>query len=94
LIVPDLRGFGASTHPGDVKSSGALSDLVGDLVCILQQANVKSVTCMGYDFSTFPSVGFSDSDLHYTHLVTTGVHRSATKQLDHDPILSMQLLVL
>ena len=60
---------------------------MGDLVCILQQANVKSVICMGYDFATFPSLGFSDS---YTRLVTTGVHRSAMKQLDYDLILSMQ----
>jgi len=52
LIVPDLRGFGSSTHPGDVKSSGRLGDIVGDLVCILQQANVKSVTCMGHDWGS------------------------------------------
>jgi len=52
LIIPDLRGFGASTHPVDVSSSGALSDIVGDLVCILQQANVKSVVCMGHDWGS------------------------------------------
>ena len=34
---------------------------MGDLVCILQHANVKSAICMGYDFNTFSSVGFSDS---------------------------------
>lgn len=52
LIIPDLRGFGASTHPGDVRSSGTLSDMVGDLVCILQQANVVSVVCMGHDWGS------------------------------------------
>ena len=87
MIVPDLRGFGASTHPGDVRSSGTLGDIVGDLVCILQQANVKSVICMGYDLRAF-RWGFSNS--HCTRLVTTGAHRSATRQPDYDLILSKQ----
>jgi soluble epoxide hydrolase/lipid-phosphate phosphatase len=52
LIVPDLRGFGSSTYPGDVKSSGTLGDIVGDLVCILKQANVSSVICMGHDWGS------------------------------------------
>ncbi|KAI0301880.1 Alpha/Beta hydrolase protein [Multifurca ochricompacta] len=32
LIIPDIRGFGASTHPGDVQSSGPFPDLVGDVI--------------------------------------------------------------
>jgi soluble epoxide hydrolase / lipid-phosphate phosphatase len=47
LIVPDLRGFGSSTHPDDVQSSGTMGDMVGDLVCILEHANVKSAICVG-----------------------------------------------
>jgi soluble epoxide hydrolase / lipid-phosphate phosphatase len=47
LLVPDLRGFGGSSHPGDVQTSGTMGDLVGDLVCILEHANVRSVTCIG-----------------------------------------------
>ncbi|KAF8806818.1 alpha/beta-hydrolase [Phlegmacium glaucopus] len=52
LIIPDLRGFGGSTHPGDVRSSGTLGDMVDDLVCILQQAKVESVICMGHDWGS------------------------------------------
>ncbi|KAF8164754.1 Alpha/Beta hydrolase protein [Crassisporium funariophilum] len=52
LIIPDLRGFGASTHPGDTRSSGTLGDMVGDLVCILQEANVGSAICMGHDWGS------------------------------------------
>ncbi|TFY76836.1 hypothetical protein EWM64_g7177 [Hericium alpestre] len=48
LIIPDLRGFGSSTHPGDVKSSGTMFDLVGDLLCILKDAKVAQTVCVGY----------------------------------------------
>ncbi|KAF7984325.1 hypothetical protein HWV62_15319 [Athelia sp. TMB] len=50
IVAPDLRGFGASTHPGDVQSSGTMGDLVGDLVCILEHAEVKSAVCVGHDW--------------------------------------------
>lgn len=68
MIIPNLRGFGESTHPGDVRSSGTMSDLVGDLVCILQQANVDSVTCIGYDSNTL----FIQALICIFFLVTTG----------------------
>ena len=47
LIVPDIRGFGASTHPGDVQSSGSMPDLVGDMLCILKQAGVSQTIVIG-----------------------------------------------
>ena len=47
LIVPNLRGFGASTHPGDVQSSGSFPDLVGDVMCILAHANVSQAIVVG-----------------------------------------------
>jgi soluble epoxide hydrolase/lipid-phosphate phosphatase len=50
LIAPDLRGFGSSTHPDDVESSGTMGDMVGDLVCILEHASVRSAICMGHDW--------------------------------------------
>ncbi|KAH7905596.1 Alpha/Beta hydrolase protein [Hygrophoropsis aurantiaca] len=50
LIVPDIRGFGGSTSPGDVQSSGTLGDMVGDLVCILEYAKVDHVVCLGHDW--------------------------------------------
>ncbi|KAH9007170.1 alpha/beta-hydrolase [Lactarius hatsudake] len=52
LIVPDTRGFGASTHPGDVQSSGSFPDLVGDLMCILRQAGVSQAVVIGHDWGS------------------------------------------
>jgi len=50
LIVPDLRGFGASTHPGDVESSGAMHDIVDDLTCIMDKVGVDEAVCVGHDW--------------------------------------------
>src|SRR6267142_208281 len=47
LIVPDIRGFGASTDPGDVQSSGSMPDLVGDMLCILEHASVSQAIVIG-----------------------------------------------
>jgi soluble epoxide hydrolase / lipid-phosphate phosphatase len=47
LIIPDIRGFGASTHPGDVQSSGSMPDLVEDIMCILQHASVSQAVVIG-----------------------------------------------
>ncbi|KAF8960273.1 Alpha/Beta hydrolase protein [Flammula alnicola] len=52
LIVPDLRGFGESTHPGEPQSSGTLGDMVSDLVCILEHAKVTSAVCIGHDWGS------------------------------------------
>ncbi|KAJ7911118.1 Alpha/Beta hydrolase protein [Mycena leptocephala] len=52
LIVPNLRGFADSTHPGDVRNSGTMPDMVGDLVCILQHASISSAVCVGHDWGT------------------------------------------
>lgn len=47
LLVPDLRGFGSSTHPDDVKSSGHMGDMVSDMVCLLEKAGVDKAICIG-----------------------------------------------
>ncbi|TFY61993.1 hypothetical protein EVG20_g6854 [Dentipellis fragilis] len=52
LIVPDQRGFGASTHPGDVKTSGTMIDLAGDLTCVLANAGVHNAICIGHDWGS------------------------------------------
>ncbi|KAI0314136.1 alpha/beta-hydrolase [Amylostereum chailletii] len=52
LIIPDSRGFGESTHPGDVKTSGTMPDLVDDLSCILRDSNVAKAICVGHDWGT------------------------------------------
>ncbi|KAL1741254.1 Alpha/Beta hydrolase protein [Schizophyllum fasciatum] len=52
LIAPDHRGFGESTHPGDVQSSGTLQDLVADMVCVLEHAGVATATCVGHDWGS------------------------------------------
>ncbi|KAG6811966.1 hypothetical protein H0H92_005070 [Tricholoma furcatifolium] len=52
LVVPDLRGFGESTHPGEARYSGNMGDMVGDLVCVLEHAKVKTAICMGHDWGS------------------------------------------
>ncbi|KAH9999509.1 alpha/beta-hydrolase [Russula vinacea] len=52
VIAPDLRGFGPSTHPGDVKSSGTMPDLVGDLLCILEHAGAPKAIAVGHDWGS------------------------------------------
>ncbi|TFY67620.1 hypothetical protein EVJ58_g1507 [Rhodofomes roseus] len=52
IIAPSIRGFGASGHPGDVKSSGNWADIVGDLVCVLEHAGVSNAICMGHDWGS------------------------------------------
>ncbi|KAL0064870.1 hypothetical protein AAF712_008123 [Marasmius tenuissimus] len=60
LIIPDLRGFGDSTHPDDVESSGTMYDHVGDLSCILHHAhqnknknkNRGKAICVGHDWGS------------------------------------------
>ena len=60
LIVPSLRGFGKSTHPGNVRSSGTLFDMVNDLDCILRHARVEKAICMG---CVIPDYASTDSNL-------------------------------
>lgn len=50
IIAPDHRGFGSSTHPDDVESSGTMFDLVGDLTCVLDNAGVDKAICLGHDW--------------------------------------------
>ncbi|KZT63800.1 alpha/beta-hydrolase [Daedalea quercina L-15889] len=52
ILAPNLRGFGASGHPDDVKASGNWADIVGDLVCVLEHARVDSAVCMGHDWGS------------------------------------------
>ncbi|KAJ7618461.1 Alpha/Beta hydrolase protein [Roridomyces roridus] len=52
LVLPDVRGFGESTHPGDVRSSGMIPDLVADMVCVLEHAGVSSAVCVGHDWGS------------------------------------------
>ncbi|CUA67092.1 hypothetical protein RSOLAG22IIIB_07179 [Rhizoctonia solani] len=50
LLVPDLRGFGWSSHPGDPENSGTIPDHIDDLVCLLKAANVSKAVCVGHDW--------------------------------------------
>jgi len=52
LLVPDQRGFGSSSHPGDVQASGTIGDMVGDMVCVLEHAGVQKATCVGHDWGS------------------------------------------
>lgn len=48
VIAIDIRGMGASGHPGDAQSSSTMGEFVDDLACVLKHAKVagKSV-CIG-----------------------------------------------
>ncbi|KAK7211760.1 hypothetical protein V2G26_018938 [Clonostachys chloroleuca] len=50
LIIVELRGFGDSEHPDDLISSNSMLDVVGDITCIMDHANVQAGICMGNDF--------------------------------------------
>ncbi|TFL00049.1 Alpha/Beta hydrolase protein [Pterulicium gracile] len=52
VIALDQRGFGSSTHPGNVHTSASMGDLVDDLVCVLQDAGVETAMCMGHDWGS------------------------------------------
>ncbi|KAK0191621.1 Alpha/Beta hydrolase protein [Armillaria mellea] len=52
LIVPDLRGFGRSSHPEDVQTSGTMFDHVGDLACVLEHTKVDTAICLGHDWGS------------------------------------------
>lgn len=52
LLVTNIRGFYKSTHPGDVRTGGAYSDFVSDLVCMMDHAGVESAVCVGHDWGS------------------------------------------
>ncbi|KAG8906419.1 hypothetical protein FRB99_006921 [Tulasnella sp. 403] len=47
LLIPNLRGFYKSSHPGDVYTSGTYGDFVSDLTCVMDNAGVEQAICMG-----------------------------------------------
>jgi pimeloyl-ACP methyl ester carboxylesterase len=49
LIVPDQRGFGASSKP-DGTSAYAMAKLVGDVVGLIEWSGVERVGVVGHDF--------------------------------------------
>ncbi|KZV87944.1 alpha/beta-hydrolase [Exidia glandulosa HHB12029] len=48
IIVPDLRGFGSSTHPG----SASFHEMADDLVCVLYDAGETSAILIGHDWGS------------------------------------------
>jgi len=52
LIIPDIRGFGSSGHPDDVRTSGNWPDIVGDLLCVLEHEGISNAVCMGHDWGS------------------------------------------
>jgi soluble epoxide hydrolase/lipid-phosphate phosphatase len=47
LLVPELRGFGASAAPPDVRAGTTMPDLAADMACILRHAGVAQAVCIG-----------------------------------------------
>lgn len=52
LIIPDLRGFGASSKPQDV-ADYTPAKLLNDLICILHAFEVKRAHVVGHDFGAY-----------------------------------------
>jgi pimeloyl-ACP methyl ester carboxylesterase len=49
VITPDLRGFGRSEHPAEVRSYG-LQNVVGDVRALLDQLEVPTAHVVGHDW--------------------------------------------
>jgi pimeloyl-ACP methyl ester carboxylesterase len=49
VLVPDLRGFGASSAPAD-RSAYGMSSVVGDLVAVMADAGAERVHLVGHDW--------------------------------------------
>ncbi|ETW84768.1 epoxide hydrolase [Heterobasidion irregulare TC 32-1] len=100
LLIPDLRGFGSSTHPGDVKSSGNMEDMVSDMICLLEKAEVKSTICVGHDWGSqiCYEAGRSRPDIFEAvvgvaipYIPAGGPFMPTTALLEHLPRLSYQV---
>lgn len=82
ILVPNLRGFYKSTHPGDVHSGGTYGDFISDLVCVLDNAGVESAICLGYVVRYV--VPASRADWDSLHLDMTGAPRFVSKLPGND----------
>jgi len=100
LIIPDLRGFGSSTAPGDVKSSGNMVDMVGDMLCVLEDAKVDTAICMGHDWGSQvcyeagrarPDVFDAVVGVAIPYIPAAGPFIPISALLDHLPRLAYQL---
>jgi pimeloyl-ACP methyl ester carboxylesterase len=49
VITPDMRGFGRSEHPAEVRSYG-LRNVVGDVSALLDQLDVQAAHVIGHDW--------------------------------------------
>lgn len=87
LIVPSIRGFGASTHPGDVQSSGSIPDVVGDLMCILQKAGVSQAVVIGHVLFLIEQCLV---DRLFLSVATTGALNLPMKLHENGPMYSPQ----
>ncbi|THH17595.1 hypothetical protein EW146_g3260 [Bondarzewia mesenterica] len=100
LLIPDLRGFGSSTHPGDVKSSGNMADMVSDMICVLDNAKVETAICVGHDWGaqicyeagrTRPDVFEAVVGVAIPYIPAAGPFMPTEALLEHLPRLSYQL---
>src|ERR1700761_5280373 len=49
VIVPDMRGYGASDKPPDVDAYG-IQSLAGDVLAVMSDAGVKRAHVVGHDW--------------------------------------------
>lgn len=51
-IAPDMRGYGASSHPHEVEAY-SLTELTGDLVALLDALDIEKAVFVGHDWGGF-----------------------------------------
>src|SRR5215472_1481137 len=82
VITPDLRGFGRSEHPAEVRSYG-LRNVVGDVRALLDQLGVETAHVVGADWGS--AVAWLTAILHpdrvRTLTVMGGPHPSSPPTL-------------
>ncbi len=78
VIVPDMRGYGASDKPSEVDAYG-IQALVGDVLAVMKDAGVERTHVVGHDWGAAVAwaLGASASDL-VDHLVVLSVGHPAT----------------
>lgn len=78
VIVPDLRGFGASAKPAEVRAY-ALTELIGDVVAVLGAAGVERAHVVGHDWGAALSWAIATfAPERVDHLVALSVGHPAT----------------
>lgn len=84
VIVPDLRGYGASDKPADVQAY-VLPALVGDVLAVLDDVGVETTHVVGHDWGSALAWAFATFAADRTdHLVAMSVGHPASFRAGND----------